>query len=493
MTRHAAWLCFALASCLPDMAVAEIPPSILGGVLIHASPEPVPIATEITIDDRPITAFWDEYFAKLFSILDRNADGALDSVEAARIPAPACLQAEFRGDFDNVTADFAPQAQVDRSPADASISPAELAQYLSRAGVGSGELRVAPTTRGLDLVSARRLFDMLASPRSNWIESSFADAYARLRRFDLNDDERLTFTELRMATDASKLRAYRGAEQGPLFAPRTGTEAILRPAKLAIRFGSSPRAAGEFDIANSHAPGGQSWPTIVVDKSTAALTCHAGAAQLALRTVPGYGSQDFDSARQWLLQQFEADDLDRNQVLDQHEVRRSASSSYFSYLTAVADVNSDSLLSTPEMERYLALQASAAKHCVILTACDVGSALATILDEDGDGALSLRELRHGWSRVVARDRNSDRELSWAELPHDYQLTWSIGRPHSDTKAAVAPNGEFAGPRWFLLMDRNGDGDLSRREFLGTLAAFGQYDTDADGLISPTEAGRPTKN
>ena len=37
------------------------------------------------------------------------------------------------------------------------------------------------------------------------------------------------------------------------------------------------------------------------------------------------------------------------------------------------------------------------------------------------------------------------------------------------------------------MDRNGDGDVSRREFLGTDAQFRAIDTDGDGLISVEEA------
>jgi hypothetical protein len=42
------------------------------------------------------------------------------------------------------------------------------------------------------------------------------------------------------------------------------------------------------------------------------------------------------------------------------------------------------------------------------------------------------------------------------------------------------------------MDRNRDGDVSRREFLGTDAQFRQIDTDHDGLISREEAERYDK-
>jgi EF hand len=43
------------------------------------------------------------------------------------------------------------------------------------------------------------------------------------------------------------------------------------------------------------------------------------------------------------------------------------------------------------------------------------------------------------------------------------------------------------PVWFRKMDRNKDGDLSPREWLGTDEEFKAIDTDGDGLISADEA------
>src|SRR5262249_53416805 len=51
----------------------------------------------------------------------------------------------------------------------------------------------------------------------------------------------------------------------------------------------------------------------------------------------------------------------------------------------------------------------------------------------------------------------------------------------------APARPARGPEWFRKMDRNGDGDVSRREFLGTDEQFRAIDTDGDGLISVEEA------
>ena len=45
----------------------------------------------------------------------------------------------------------------------------------------------------------------------------------------------------------------------------------------------------------------------------------------------------------------------------------------------------------------------------------------------------------------------------------------------------------AGPDWFQKMDRNHDGDVSRREFLGPREHFDRLDRDNDGLIDADEA------
>ena len=41
--------------------------------------------------------------------------------------------------------------------------------------------------------------------------------------------------------------------------------------------------------------------------------------------------------------------------------------------------------------------------------------------------------------------------------------------------------------WFQKMDRNRDGDISPREFLGPRDTFKKIDADGDGLISREEA------
>ena len=56
-------------------------------------------------------------------------------------------------------------------------------------------------------------------------------------------------------------------------------------------------------------------------------------------------------------------------------------------------------------------------------------------------------------------------------------------------ARFRPRGRpAAGPAWFRRMDRNRDGGVSRREFLGTREQFERLDqATATALVSPVEA------
>ena len=55
-----------------------------------------------------------------------------------------------------------------------------------------------------------------------------------------------------------------------------------------------------------------------------------------------------------------------------------------------------------------------------------------------------------------------------------------------------------GPVWFQKMDRNHDGEVSLREFLGPLSVFRRLDTNGDGRLDAREAqsaksnGRPIR-
>ncbi|MFG0240142.1 MAG: hypothetical protein ACF8CY_03675 [Gimesia chilikensis] len=72
-------------------------------------------------------------------------------------------------------------------------------------------------------------------------------------------------------------------------------------------------------------------------------------------------------------------------------------------------------------------------------------------------------------------------MNLQQVPHVILFVVSQGYPDQLGKTTTSD------VEWFNLMDRNRDGDVSRREFTGPPAAFDRLDQDHDSLISLLEA------
>src|SRR5262249_57777 len=151
--------------------------------------------------------------------------------------------------------------------------------------------------------------------------------------------------------------------------------------------------------------------------------------------------------------------------------------------------------SMKELEAYAELQARAVSCFTVLSIADRGRSLFEFLDADRDGRLSQRELRTARTRLAVWDRDGERVFTGSAIPRQVLLTISHGGAQFTDRSVEPPGyGPAAralmpsrGPLWFRHMDRNGDGDVSRREFLGTDDDFKRLDLDGDGLISVEEA------
>jgi Ca2+-binding EF-hand superfamily protein len=159
----------------------------------------------------------------------------------------------------------------------------------------------------------------------------------------------------------------------------------------------------------------------------------------------------------------------------------------------VADRNGDGRMTREELVEYLDLVASAALAQVSISLTSSGQGLFEALDTNGDGYLGVREMRNAWQRLSMFDADGDMAVSKAELPTQVRLT--VGRGGSNARG-MTPEGEVVeagravptrGPLWFRKMDRNGDGDVSRAEWLGNPEDFDRADTNKDGLLSLEEA------
>lgn len=206
--------------------------------------------------------------------------------------------------------------------------------------------------------------------------------------------------------------------------------------------------------------------------------------------------------RQQYRVQFNRADTDNNGYLDNNEAMRSP---FYRNAFHVLDRDGDGKLFEKEVVAYLdrikELQESARRSCASLAVKDQGRGLFDLVDADNDGRLSVRELRQMVKLADRLDRDGDGKFSRGDIPHKYRVDVrhgpALGNPFTPRVVVLRNMGmnnqpglpKRAGPRWFQKMDRNHDGDVSRREFLGTEEAFRKIDRDGDGLLSVEEAKR----
>jgi Ca2+-binding EF-hand superfamily protein len=162
----------------------------------------------------------------------------------------------------------------------------------------------------------------------------------------------------------------------------------------------------------------------------------------------------------------------------------------------LVDTNGDRKVSAEEFDAYMKWQSQIAASRVVLQATDEGQDLFALLDTNGDGFLSARELKNADAILATEDADHDGVITSRDIPYRVLLELSRGGP-SATNSNVAAISSLRQPRrckptvqppdWSTKMDRNGDGDLTPEEFLGTRAQFDKLDTNHDGLIDFSEA------
>jgi Ca2+-binding EF-hand superfamily protein len=184
-------------------------------------------------------------------------------------------------------------------------------------------------------------------------------------------------------------------------------------------------------------------------------------------------------------------DADNNGYLDEKEL---ANVPNLAGAFEAIDTDHDGKIFSGELDSYLDQQNRAASVRLLLEVFDQGQELFDHLDENHDYRLSTRELHNAAKAVKEIDANHDGRLSADEIPQQLVLELSRNTPRGAvTERRSIRGGERVraatkrGPSWFQKMDRNDDGELSPREFLGPRDLFKRLDADGNGVLDAVEA------
>jgi Ca2+-binding EF-hand superfamily protein len=519
---------------LPDYVFVVAPEEENLDVVVFGATRPALIQFRVQIHGRGFRTAWDEFAGRLHDYLDSNDDHILTVREAQR----GGWQQIFRDQLpfrNSVAATPAGDpAAFDTEPKDGRLSVPELSRYL-REAVGHDALGVQPGL-GPDPKTQAAFVQLDLDGDGVLAPAELAAADGLIRRLDNDEDEMVTLAELRPndnpyadqfgMVDPRAGSAPVAAESDPLV-PLTSAEARQRVARrlvtryhggfpqadsngdgavdaselerflthpspslvLVVRLGPGPQHNSTIELAGPvDSPGPLAASVKKSDEDGLVLDLEGVEIPLGLNDAVGDYRRFFDM-------RFNEADADKDGALDKKEVEKSR---FFGTLFDAADRNGDAKLSKSELTAYLDRSVDATECRLMLTAADSGRSIFEVLDADRDQRLSRRELREASKRLKAYDRDGDGQVGLAELPTTYQL--SVGRGPFSGRRGVAFETYDSPPRrpsgsrgdavsWFRHMDRNQDGDVSIREFLGTADQFRKLDADGDGLIDAKEAAK----
>ncbi|MFN9372301.1 MAG: hypothetical protein ACK6D3_10510 [Planctomycetaceae bacterium] len=508
---------------------------------------PIFLRIDARVDGESLQVGRLRYAAKIVEQHDDNGDGVLDREEAAQVP-PLMRSGMAAEEYTLVDT----WVSVDANPSDDRVSVAELSDYLNRI-LGSPLVLVSRPQRSSQQVDLLPLLD--ANGDGGLAPEELQAASGILYRQDFDEDDILAVDEIdgRQADGGIVPRVM---TESPLLPLSTPADRDLAARQLLVRYGakdsegkrvvrcfgwvrgrveeSAPAREWKADelaqrLAEPFAeelvlglqwnrkkrqrmewvveadPHG--WTQVLPAEKAAAPRLSVELPGVLLELAVGRVAGTASDARNFFRTRLRQLDANKDRSLDEQEFSGLLGDLQSNGLGMVpfklVDTDRDGQVSDAELQALIDQDSGAQQTRIELVISHDSESLFEILTGSGDRRLTMRKLLEGHSRVASRDRDGDGVVQLSEITGKYRLTAEPGKPTMFRSGSRMMRGAMpspmpagappGGPLWFQKMDRNQDGDVSAREFLGTGELFRRLDRDGDGLLSSEEATLATSS
>ncbi len=495
---------------------------------------------DATINDRPFRVYREEVIEKIVNKADEDKNGRLTFDEVFRYPTFAT------GRFAAVRNDAAARKRVVQQfdyNRDGLANKTELRVLLS---IAFGAPAFSLTSYGSAYGGGSPVVKLLDQDKDGTVSASeIGMAERQLKARDADDNDILTLSELTGTIGNPRVQASLGVGRGGATVvhlyPTMDFRTLYRT--LVAKYGSGGKLTGKefsrtpnifksFDDDGNETVENQEFNHLLTMKphlhlnlafgragdrssvvtvksiakdldievkksatSPARLTLVIGDCNIELLTASrAYPTFSYEAQAKSVVSRY---DKNKNGYLEKDELGEQAS---LANQFRLWDANGDAKVYPNEIEAMYERSVGVTMNRVSVGAVDRRGWLVPLIDTNNDGRIGLREMRAASENLKQADANGDGLISAKEVPHTIKVAIATGydanqllgegqqtpRATTGTPRAV-PSGDARGPLWFAHMDRNGDGDLTLREFLGDEKQFKELDANQDGFIERKEA------
>ncbi len=516
-------------------------------IVYLANARPVVVKATIRVDGQSLSEMWHAHLRKLFAAFDRDKNGFLNAAEVENIFSPNGIAGLLRGTYYHGAGDSGKSLKELDRDADGKVSFTEFAASYDEASQDLIGLRSIPFDDTADRDLTRELFAKLdRNGDKKLTKDELSGAEKLLYSWDADENESLSTDEIRrnrttaapmptaMSTSTTaqppalkqdhNLQVFRGAmperllkqfltkydtNNDQLFSNKelgldesvfakldTNRDGQLSQDELKGLSETEPDFVAAIEIAHDFQKRKVTiTPSRPLPKSWELREGEAG--RVVLRMENQLLDLSTASPPPGSVARRVTDQLNSIYPSDKKEVSyEDISGPQYQFLRIVfdsADRNADEKLTRDEFKAYLQLQEDTINLALSCSFATRRPSLFQLMDDNGDNQLGIRELRTAFQRLIVLEPTGGDTLTEAALQPSasvrFGFTAFLANDFTRPINPFARPGarKVSGPLWFRKMDRNGDNDVSRSEFVGPLEKFLELDADKDGLISVSEA------